>query len=457
MTLGTQAGNGTSSIAHGRWRERLARVAWHAHPARPGPEYAALTQSQWWSLERVIDFQLQEFRRLLATAERVPFYRDRLSAAGVRPNDIRTLADVRRVPVLERADLQRLGVAGLKVPGSWGVRAASSGSLGAPVQFLWPLEQMRWLDAGEERARAWLGSDLGTWRLEVRCRPVGLPQTVSAVLLNATAVHAPSIADRAVASRLLKALEDRQPSMIWGVSNALYVVAVALLKQGRTARAGVCWSGGNLLLPHYRRAMQEAFQCNVYERYATMETGLVAHECLEGGSLHVPAEGILAEIVRDDGTPAAPGETGDVLLTAMRNHATPLIRYRVGDRATAPNDVQCGCGRGLPVFGTVAGRTRDVLRTPSGRTVGPRELVDAVLPVAPSVIDVQVLQRASSGLRVLLVQHDSAGADVDRANIAALLDTMIQPTEPTRVERVDQIALTPGGKLRTIVSELPTT
>jgi len=222
-------------------------------------------------------------------------------------------------------------------------------------------------------------------------------------------------------------------------------------------RAGSCWSGGNLLLPHYRRAMQEAFQCSVYERYATMETGLVAHECLEGGSLHVPAEGILAEIVRDDGTPVAPGETGDVLLTALRNHATPLIRYRVGDRATAPNDVQCSCRRGLPVFGTVAGRTRDVLRTRSGGTVGPRQLVDAVLPIAPSMIDMQVVQSASSGLRVLLVQRDSERAEADRASIAALLDAMIQPDEPTRVERVDQIALTPGGKLRTIMSELPAT
>ena len=412
-----------------------------------------LRESQWWSRDRIAELQLSEFRRLLATAERVPFYAASFRKAGVTPRDIRTMADVTRLPVLERHDLERLGITGLKSPGSWGVRATSSGSSGKRVEFLWPLEQMRWLDAGEERARAWLGSELGTWRLEVRCRPVGLAQSLSAALLNATAIHAPSIVDRGVTQRLLRELEHRRPTMIWGVSNALYVVAVALLDEGRTAPAGVCWSGGNLLLPHYHRAMEQAFQCPVYERYATMETGLVAHECAEGRSLHVPAEGILAEIVRPDGSPAAPGEIGDVLLTSLRNHATPLVRYRVGDRAIAPDNDRCSCGRGLPVFGSVAGRTRNFLRTRSGELVGPRQVVDAVLEVTESVVDIQVIQAADRKLNVLVIQRDSTGAESDRDRIAGLLDQLIQPPEKPRVERISQIALSPGGKLLTIVAE----
>ena len=194
---------------------------------------------------------------------------------------------------------------------------------------------MRWLDAEEECAGEWLGSSVGTWRLEVRCRPVGLPQKVAAALLNETAIHAPTMANPEVARRVLQTLETRRPTMVWGVSNAMYVVAVALLEQGRTAPAKACWSGGNLLLSHWRKALEQAFQCQVYERYATMETGLVAHECLEGRSLHVPAEGLIAEIVRPDGSKAAPGETGEVLLTvcAIRNPADPLPRRRPRDCA----------------------------------------------------------------------------------------------------------------------------
>jgi phenylacetate-CoA ligase len=412
-----------------------------------------LRESQWWPRERIEELQAGALRRLVGVASGVPFYRQQFASAGVGPGDIRTIADIRRLPILERSDLVRLGVRGMRVPGSWGMRASSSGSTGRRVRFLWPLEQMRWLDAGEARARAWMGSDVGTRRLEVRCRPVGRAQAVNAVLLNTAAFHAPVVADIAAVRRLVRALERHPPALIWGVSNALYVLAVALLEDGRTVRAGACWSGGNHLHPHYRRAFEQAFECHVYERYATMETGLVAHECVEAGSLHVPAEGIVAEIVRADGSPAAPGEIGDVLITSLHNTATPLIRYRVGDRARAPGDASCRCGRGLAVFGKVTGRTNDFLRTASGSLVSPAQAVEAVAPGTNTVIDFQVVQSASGALTIFVVQRDAPEAGADRERIVSTFERLVQPAERPRIERVDHIALTPGGKLRTLVAE----
>ncbi|MDX6513216.1 MAG: hypothetical protein QOE36_2720, partial [Gaiellaceae bacterium] len=294
-------------------------------------------------------------------------------------------------------------------------------------------------------------SEVGEWRLEVRCRPVRRPQEVSAALLHTQALHAPSVADPRVTSRLIRSLEERPPTLIWGVSNALYAVALALLAEGRTVRARACWSGGNHLHPHYRRALEEAFQCPVYERYATIETGLVAHECTEGRSLHVPAEGVLAEIVRPDGSPATPGELGDVLVTSLRNRATPLIRYRVGDRAIAPASPQCSCERVLPVFGTVAGRAPDFLRTRSGELLSPPQVVEALAPAMESVVDVQVLQEADDRLTALVVQRDAPETEADRGRIADILETLVRPPRRPRVDRVEGIQLTPGGKVRTLV------
>lgn len=439
-------------IVHGRWRKKLARVLWNAHPARPGPEYAFLRESQWWSGEQLAEFQVLALRRLVAAAGRVAFYHERFRAAGVGPEDIRTIADLARFPILERGDLDRLGVRGLRTPGSWGVRASSSGSIGRPVQILWPLEQMRWLDAGEARARGWLGWEVGERSLEVRCRPVRLPQAISAALLNLEALHAPSVADRGSARRLARSLEHRPPTLVWGVSNVLYVIALALLEEDCSVPAKACWSGGSYLHPHYRRALEEAFECRVYERYSTIETGLIAHECPERGLLHVPAEGIVVEIVRPGGSPAAAGEMGDVLVTSLRNRATPLIRYRVGDRAIAPDEPYCSCGRGLPVFGTVAGRTHDFLRTHSGDLVSPRQVMEAIRPAMNSVIDFQVIQDEHARLRIFLVQRDSPRPEADRERIVTLLEELVRPPESPQVERVDQIALTPGGKLRTVVS-----
>lgn len=448
-------GRTTKAAPRGGFRERFARALWHAHPARPGPELAFLLESQWWPQQRIVDYQLDALRNLLAVAERVPHYRERFAAAGVRPGDVRTIADLVRLPILERDDLVRLGVAGLRTPGSLGVRARSSGSLGKPVEFLWPLSQMAWLDAGEARARSWLGSSVGQRRIEVRCRPVGVPQAISAAILNTGALHAPAIADPRVVARLARSIERSPPTMVWGVSNALHSVALALLEHGARVPVGACVSGGNHLHPHYREAMEEAFACRVFERYATMETGVVAHECPEAGALHVPAEGLIVEIVAPGGSPVEPGETGDVLVTTLRNRATPLVRYRIGDRAVAPASLQCRCGRGLPVLGSVAGRAADVLVGPGGIVAGPREVVDAVRPgLASSIVDVQVEQAEDGRLLARVVQRESPHAESDRARAAQALRELLGATAMPRVERVDRIALTPGGKLRTVVSRM---
>ncbi len=78
------------------WREHLAWFCWHAHPARPGPLYAFLKESQWWPRERLEDYQAGAVRRLIRIASAVPFYRQQFAAAGVGPDDIRTFADIRR-------------------------------------------------------------------------------------------------------------------------------------------------------------------------------------------------------------------------------------------------------------------------------------------------------------------------------------------------------------------------
>jgi phenylacetate-CoA ligase len=170
--------------------------------------------------------------------------------------------------------------------------------------------------------------------------------------------------------------------------------------------------------------------------------------------LHVPAEGIIAEILTSDGTPAAPGEMGDVVVTALRNAATPLIRYRIGDQAHAPLQSICSCGRGLPVFGVVSGRSGDRLRTSSGQSIGPRQVVAAARPAMGTIIDFQAVQQADGRVRVLVMQRDAPEAGSDRDRLAEILESLVSPPERPQVERVDQIAVTPGGKIRTVVSHL---
>ena len=73
-------------------------------------------------------------------------------------------------------------------------------------------------------------------------------------------------------------------------------------------------------------------------------------------------------------------------------------------------------------------------------------------PGPDSVIDFQVVQGEDDRLRILVVQRDTPAAEADRERIVETFERLVQPPERPTIERVGHIPLTPGGKLRTLIS-----
>lgn len=74
------------------------------------------------------------------------------------------------------------------------------------------------------------------------------------------------------------------------------------------------------------------------------EVGILGHECSAHEGIHVPEDRLFVEVLDDEGSPVAPGERGELVVTTLRREAMPLIRYRLGDR-TAFEPEPCPCGR----------------------------------------------------------------------------------------------------------------
>lgn len=437
-----------------RPRELLARSAWRLHPVRPGPLYALLRESQWWPEERLRGLQVELLRDVLDAAAHVPFYRERLRAAGLAPSALRSVEDLGALPPLEREQLQREGIERLRVPGRWGIPMETSGSTGRPVKVVWPVEMMSWFEAEDRRCNEWHGGLFGERRVQVATSPAAkrLRRRVNYRVGNVTMIHCSRLDDPRVVHRLADSLGERPPGIVWGVSNALYAFALALLEEGRAVRARACWSEGNHLHAHYVAPIEQAFGCPVYQRYGSSEIGVVAHQCSAGG-LHVSAESAIVEVVREDGSPAAPGELGEVLVTVLRNRAMPLLRYRIGDLAEAPTGDACPCGRTLPLLGTIVGRANELLLRGDGCHVVPELVSWLVESQSESVLEFQVIQHEDLRLTVRVVQRDGRADDEVRARLAAGLDELVRLPGATTVERVVEIPLTGAGKLRHIVSQ----
>jgi phenylacetate-CoA ligase len=201
-----------------------------------------------------------------------------------------------------------------------------------------------------------------------------------------------------------------------------------------------------------RQLITSVFGCPVFGRYGSRETGVIASQCSENSHMHINAESVVVEFVRDN-QHVAPGELGEVLVTDLRNYAMPLVRYRIGDVA-APQQGPCECGRGLPLMGPVVGRTADFITCPDGRLVNGVSLVSD-LEASTSVSQAQIRQSEPGRLVVRLVPAEAfSRSAIDR--LGAWLACHVSDRLVYGVEIVQEIPFErPSGKFRFVVSEIP--
>ena len=184
----------------------------------------------------------------------------------------------------------------------------------------------------------------------------------------------------------------------------------------------------------------------IVDAYSAQEVGYIALQCPEHEHYHVQAERLIVEVLRDDDTPCAVGETGRVVVTDLHNFATPILRYELGDYAEVGR--ACPCGRGLPVLNRILGRRRNMLVYPDGRTTWP--LFAVACREAARYRDLQVVQTRTDLLRVRVLPDGELDRD---ALIAALRTSLGYPFE-VEIELVTEIERTPAGKLEEFVSRV---
>jgi phenylacetate-CoA ligase len=151
-------------------------------------------------------------------------------------------------------------------------------------------------------------------------------------------------------------IEELRPKFLMGYSYSMHLLADYLLEAGiRTPELKAVFASTQTLLPSQRREIEMAFGCGVYDLYASREFSLMASECEKHTGYHIQSENVLLEFLKD-GEPVSPGETGTIHVTSLNNYAMPFIRYEIGDTGK-PSDDRCSCGRGLPLFRSLEGRT----------------------------------------------------------------------------------------------------
>ena len=210
------------------------------------------------------------------------------------------------------------------------------------------------------------------------------------------------------------------------------------------------------IYPEQRALIERVFRAPVFDRYGSREAGNMACECDHHRGLHVSAPTHLIELLRPDGTLAGPGESGEIVVTCFETFAMPLVRYRIGDRATWAKG-PCTCGRAWPLLQQVDGRVLDAFTTPGGGTIDGCYFTMGFFG-RDWLEKFQVIQETPESLRVFIVPRDPDASrrsvEGDLAHYDEHVRTVLGPTCRVEYEFVDAIAPSPQGKHRYTISRL---
>jgi phenylacetate-CoA ligase len=295
------------------------------------------------------------------------FYHRRMEDAGVHPDDIRVLADVKKLPFMFKRDLRdsypdKIFTA---TPEELVRYHVSSGTTGKPTVVgytandldAWTVSLARALTSigltsrdvvqvsyGYGLFTGGLGLHYGAERIGATVIPTGVGNTERQIELlqdlRATAIAC-------------------TPSYLLHMGEVAERMGISIPKDTQL-RVGILgaepWTEG------MRARMQEWLGIRAYDIYGASElSGPLFTECTEQKGFHVWGDFAITEIVDPQtGESLGPGEKGELTITVLRKEALPMVRFRIGD-VTEMDDGICACGRTHPRVMRITGRVDDML------------------------------------------------------------------------------------------------
>jgi len=402
-------------------RSTIPGAVWPAIPnAGGGAILSALFQlerSQWLSAEALWQLQRRQLAELLRhAAQTCPFYGSRIGSFVSDLPPQFSPEHFAALPLLTRRDLQLhfSDLASSKVPPQHGkVQSGStSGSTAEPVRFLsTDLVGFFW-QAFNLRDHLWHRRDFSLKLAAIRSgsKPEVMDNWFGEIgdttLRTGPCVMVPM--DASIDSQA-QMVEAENPAYLTGhINNLVALLRTIRSKDGRLPALRQIRCIGEAVTEASRDYIAEHWRVPIIDLYSTSEVGYIGLQCPDAKGYHVQSEGVLVEILRDDGTSCRPGETGRVVVTTLHNFALPLIRYVVGDYAEAGD--MCECGRGLPVIRRILGRSRNLMKFPDGSTRWPVFGIPKFLSLAP-IRQFQFIQRSIDELEIRLAVERPLTAD----------------------------------------------
>jgi len=409
--------------------------------------------------------QLQRLQATLRLAyENVPHYRKAFDAAGVHPQDCRSLADLSKFPFTTKADLRANYPFGMfAVPREQVVRIhASSGTTGKPTVVGYTQGDInRWADlvARSIRASGGRAGDLVHVAYGYGLFTGGLGAHYGAEKLGCTVVPMSG----GQTEKQVQLIEDFRPDIIMVTPSYMQVIVEEFRRQGKDPRqmsVSVGIFGAEPWTEAMRRDIEESAAIDAVDIYGLSEVmgPGVANECIEAKDGPVIWEDHFFPEIIDPQTGAVlpDGEEGELVFTTLTKEALPVIRYRTRDltRLLPPT------ARSMRRMGKIVGRSDDMLII-RGVNLFPTQVEELVLKHGQLSGQYQLVVTREQLLDELTVrceltpEHLNASRDAIARELQHQIKSLIGVSARVDVGLPDSIERTLVGKARRVVDKRP--
>lgn len=340
------------------------------------------------------ELEALQFKRLIkilkTVTKNVNFYKEKFKAVGISPGDIKTLADVKKLPFTTGEDLKATYPDGLLAIKKENVVRlhTSSGTTGRPKAIFFSARDID--SAAELMARCFVMT--GVTRSDVFQNMMTYGLFTGALVMHYGAEKLGVLvipAGPGNSERQLTLMKDFKTTVVHITPSYALYFADFLEKKGISSQRYLslkrAFIGAEPHTEETRQKIEKLLGIDAYNSYGLSEMNGpgVAFECIYKNGMHIWEDNFLVEIIGPaTGEPLPEGEKGELVLTTLNREAMPLIRYRTRDITSIISE-PCKCGRTHRRLTRIAGRTDDMLIV-RGVNIFPQQ-IEKVLMSIPGV------------------------------------------------------------------------
>jgi len=419
--------------------------------------YNKFQRTQWTHFESLKKHQNKQLQKLVEfTHANVPYYAKLFNQLGIKPNDITTVEDLEKLPILTKQTIKE----------NWQdfipqntnkvkyLNGSTGGSTGIPLKY-----RMSVCDYERGVGLLYRGWGYGGYKLGDKIAVIAgsslIPnlrsesrRKIQDLFLNCRHYSSFKMSEENLFKYFYN-INNWKPCFIRGYASSIYLFAKFIQENNLKLefQLKAIFTTAEKLFDKQRKLIEQVLGVKVFDNYGLHDGGISAYECERHIGMHIDMERAILETVSDENKQVF-NQEGRILATSLYNYALPFIRYDTGDLGVVSQS-KCSCGRKTLLLKKMLGRITDFLKL-NDIIIG-----SPVLTVLMGKFDVkqyQIIQKSSNSI-VCKIIKEKAYKREDEDFIRKSFYVHVGEID-IEFDYVDSIPTTESGKYKFIIKDL---